>query len=75
MTIWLDNHLSPALARAFWVMLGRPCLQVRELELARASDDLIFRTARSTGVAAILSKDRDFAELAVRLGRPPSTSC
>lgn len=34
MTIWLDNHLSPALARWIAAQFGEPCVQVRDLGLA-----------------------------------------
>ena len=70
MTIWLDNHLSPALARWIEVSCGVPCRQVRDLGLARATDREIFDAAR--GVArVVMTKDRDFAELVARLGPPP----
>jgi predicted nuclease of predicted toxin-antitoxin system len=69
-TIWLDNHLSPALARWIEASFAVPCCPVRDMGLARASDRDIFDAAR--GVARVLiTKDRDFAELSVRLGPPP----
>ena len=34
--IWLDNHLSPALARWIAAEFGEPCVQIRDLDLARA---------------------------------------
>ncbi len=69
-TVWLDNHLSPSLARWIETTFGAPCRQVRELGMARASDRAIFEAAR--GAAHVyITKDRDFAELAGRLGPPP----
>jgi len=69
-TIWLDNHLSPALARWIEREFGEPCAQVRDLGLARAADRVIFDQARGRATA-VVTKDRDFAELAARLGPPP----
>lgn len=70
MIIWLDNHLSPALARWVTSTFEHQCLVVRDLELAQASDGTIFRRAREAG-AVFVTKDRDFAELVDRLGAPP----
>jgi predicted nuclease of predicted toxin-antitoxin system len=70
-TIWLDNHLSPALASWIEQQTGEPCSQVRDLGLARASDREIFDAARSIA-AVVITKDRDFAELVGRLGPPPA---
>lgn len=70
MTIWLDNHLSPALARWISEEFGEPCVQVRDLGLARAADNAIFLAARFAA-SAFVTKDRDFAELVARLGTPP----
>lgn len=71
MTIWLDNHLSPKLATWIADEFGESCLQVRELGLARASDRDIFTAAKSAA-SALITKDRDFAELVARLGPPPA---
>lgn len=71
MIVWLDNHLSPALARLIETEFGHTCMQVRDLGLARASDSEIFGRARSVG-AVLLTKDRDFAGLVDRRGAPPA---
>ncbi len=71
MTIWLDNHLSPALAGWTADTFGRACVQVRDLDMARASDPDIFRAARIAN-AVLITKDADFAELVSRLGAPPA---
>jgi predicted nuclease of predicted toxin-antitoxin system len=71
MRIWLDNHLSPALARWMSATFDVRCEQVRDLGLARATDAAIFAAA-SGSADAIITKDRDFAELAARLGPPPT---
>jgi predicted nuclease of predicted toxin-antitoxin system len=69
-TIWLDNHLSPTLARWIEEEFGEPCVQVRDLGLARAEDREIFAAA-SVAATMLISKDRDFADLVLRLGPPP----
>ena len=71
MTIWLDNHLSPALARWITSEFGEACVQVRDVGLARADDRAIFAAAK-LAATALITKDRDFAELVTRLGPPPS---
>lgn len=71
MTIWLDNHLSPALATWIAAEFGETCVQVRDVGLARASDKAIFDAARAAA-SVFITKDRDFAELVTRLGPPPS---
>jgi predicted nuclease of predicted toxin-antitoxin system len=69
-TIWLDNHLSPALAVWIGVEFAETCVQVRDLGFARTSDRAIFAAAR-TAARVFVTKDRDFAELVTRLGPPP----
>lgn len=71
MSIWLDNHLSPRLASWIAEEFVRPCCQIRDLGLARASDASIFAAARVEG-HILITKDRDFAELVARLGPPPA---
>lgn len=71
MTIWLDNHLSPALAVWIASEFGEACVQVRDVGLARASDKDIFDAARAAA-SVFITKDRDFAELVTRLGPPPA---
>jgi predicted nuclease of predicted toxin-antitoxin system len=70
-TIWLDNHLSPALATWIASEFDEPCVQVRDVGLARASDKDIFESAR-IAASVFITKDRDFAELVTRIGPPPS---
>ncbi len=71
MTIWLDNHLSPALADWISAEFAVPCVQVRQIGLARARDSEIFEAARK-GARIFVTKDRDFAELVARRGPPPA---
>jgi len=68
--IWVDAHLSPALARWISTQFNHPAQPVRDLGLREAKDPQIFDAARQAG-AIILSKDEDFCELVDRLGAPP----
>lgn len=71
MTLWLDAQLSPRLAR--WInqqFPGVTATALREIGLRDAEDTLIFQKARSTG-AIVITKDRDFVDLQIRLGSPP----
>lgn len=70
MTIWLDNHLSPSLAKWIGEEFGEPCLQVRDIGMARALDRDIFFAARDQA-RVVITKDSDFVELVTRLGPPP----
>jgi predicted nuclease of predicted toxin-antitoxin system len=69
-TIWLDIHLSPALAKWIGEEFGEPCIQLRDIGMARAQDRDIFSAARDQA-RAFITKDSDFAELVARLGPPP----
>ncbi len=71
MTVWLDNQLPPALARWIVSTFDVPCFAIRDLGLSRADDRTVFDQARLAGVRAILTKDKDFAELGLRLGPKP----
>ncbi len=71
MTLWLDAHLSPILAR--WISTAYPevtALAVRDLGLREAEDAEIFDAARRAD-AVVMTKDRDFTELLLRRGPPP----
>lgn len=68
--IWVDAHLSPALARWITKRFGHPAQAVRDIGLREAKDRAIFDAARQPGLV-ILTKDADFGELVERLGPPP----
>ena len=70
MTIWVDNHLSPSLARWIGEEFHEPCIQVRDLGMALAQDRDIFSAARDQA-RVFITKDSDFVELVTRLGPPP----
>lgn len=71
MTIWVDAHLSPAIAVWITNRLGVTALALRDLGLRDAKDHEIFEAAKAQGVS-ILTKDRDFVDLVDRLGSSPS---
>jgi len=68
--IWVDAHLSPALARWITSEFGHPAKAVRDLGLREADDPDIFAQARQDG-HIIMTKDVDFSDLVERLGPPP----
>ncbi len=70
MIVWLDNQLSPAVARWIEQRFGYSASAIRDLGLSAAPDEEVFRRARDLD-AVLITKDRDFAELVSRLGPPP----
>ena len=69
-SLWLDAHLSPALAPWMITTFDISTHALRDLGLRDAEDLEIFEAAR-TQSAALMTKDRDFVELVERLGPPP----
>ena len=69
--IWVDAHISPAVAKWISAELGHPAQPVRDLGLRSAKDKDIFAAARLAN-AIVMTKDADFAEMVERLGPPPS---
>jgi predicted nuclease of predicted toxin-antitoxin system len=69
-TIWVDAHLSPRIAR--WISANFPVTAqaLRDLGLRGAEDDEIFAAARTAG-AIMLTKDSDFFGLLEQHGSPP----
>lgn len=70
MLLWIDAHLSPALAPWLRTTFGVEAVPLRELGLRDAEDVTIFSQARAAG-AVLLTKDSDFVELVSRHGSPP----
>lgn len=70
MILWIDAHLSPAIASWITVTLGIPAVALRDLGLRDASDHEIFMAARRAQVI-VMTKDSDFAQLLDRYGVPP----
>lgn len=69
--IWLDAHLSPALATWLVDELKQPATALRDLGLRHAKDAQIFEAARIAG-AILMTKDADFCDMVERLGPPPA---
>jgi predicted nuclease of predicted toxin-antitoxin system len=69
--IWVDAHLSPAIAKWISTELGHPAQPLRDLGLRDSKDKDIFAAAREAK-AIMLTKDADFPEMVERLGPPPA---
>jgi predicted nuclease of predicted toxin-antitoxin system len=70
MTLWLDAHLSPRIARWISKTFHFEAKPVRDLNLREAEDDQIFFAAREANVI-VITKDGDFVNLLERHGSPP----
>jgi predicted nuclease of predicted toxin-antitoxin system len=70
MTIWVDAHLSPAIAAWIVKTFGIPAFALRDLGLRDAEDPEIFEAAKNQDVI-FMTKDSDFVDLVERLGPPP----
>ncbi|MGO8700012.1 MAG: DUF5615 family PIN-like protein [Limisphaerales bacterium] len=70
MTVWLDAHLSPGIARWVSETFGVIALPVRDLKLGSAEDEQIFFEARKAA-DLVITKDMDFVTLLERYGSPP----
>lgn len=70
MKIWVDAHLSPAIATWISSTFGVTALALRDIGLRDAEDPEIFEAAKAQGVI-FMTKDSDFVDLVDRLGSPP----
>lgn len=70
MTIWVDAHLSPAIATWITTTFGITAVALRDVGLRDAEDPEIFEAAKAQGII-FMTKDSDFADLVDRLGSPP----
>jgi predicted nuclease of predicted toxin-antitoxin system len=70
MTIWVDAHLSPAIAIWMTSTLGIEAVALRDIGLRDAEDSEIFEAAKDQK-AILMTKDSDFVDLVERLGPPP----
>ena len=70
MTIWVDAHLSPRIAR--WITANYPVTAraLRDIGLREAEDDEIFAAARAA-IVIVLSKDIEFVRLLEQNDSPP----
>jgi predicted nuclease of predicted toxin-antitoxin system len=69
-TIWIDAHLSPAIATWITSTFDVTAVALRDLGLRDAEDPEIFEAAKAQGVI-FMTKDSDFVDLVDRLGTPP----
>jgi predicted nuclease of predicted toxin-antitoxin system len=70
MIIWIDAHLSPAIATWITMTFSITAIALRDLGLRDAEDPEIFEKAKAQGVI-LMTKDSDFVDLVDRLGSPP----
>ena len=70
MTIWLDAHLSPAVARWLTQTFSLTALPVRDVGFRDAEDEESFFAARKSA-DIVMTKDADFVTLVRRNGSPP----
>ena len=70
MIIWIDAHLSPAIATWIMITFGINAIALRDLGLRDAEDPEIFEKAKAQDVI-LMTKDSDFVDLVYRLGSPP----
>ena len=70
MIVWLDAHLSPALAPWMQQELGVETYSLSFLGLADATDQQVFLAAGFDN-AVLMTKDSDFLTLLERHGPPP----
>lgn len=69
--IWLDTHISPAIAKWIKDDTGIQAKSAYILELHTLPDIEIYRRAKEHGKVILVSKDTDFPELISKSGAPP----
>ena len=69
--IWLDVHISSAIAKWMKDYTGISVKSAYILSLHQLDDIEIYKKAKKQGKVIIISKDADFPELISRLGAPP----
>ena len=69
--IWLDTHISPAIAKWMTDYTGFVVKSSYVLLHNNLDDIVIFQKAKERGNVILISKDTDFGELISRLGAPP----
>lgn len=70
MKIWLDAHLSPAIAKFLNEEFYVRAVSLRSVGLRDSEDEAIFMKAKEADVV-FFTKDGDFVELLERFGSPP----
>src|ERR1700760_2090064 len=69
--IWLDTHISPAIAKWMADYTGLTVKSSYILSFNELDDMVIYQKAKEYGNVILLSKDTDIPELISRLGSPP----
>lgn len=69
--LWLDTHISPAIAKWMAEFTGLTVKSSYALSLHYLPDIEVYNRAKEYGNIILISKDVDFAELISRLGAPP----
>ena len=72
MIYWVDAQLPPQLAKWLSDTFKVEAYALRDLNLRDAEDAEIFEKARQDGIV-IISKDSDFVEMILRLGKRPQS--
>ncbi len=70
MKVWVDAHLSPAIAAWITSTFGVTAFALRDVGLRNAEDLEIFESAKAQDVI-VMTKDSDFLNLVDRFGVPP----
>lgn len=72
MIFWLNAQLPPRMAHWLTATFSIDAVTLYDLNLRDAQDIDFFETARNNGPGTVvITKDRDFIDLVVRLGTPP----
>jgi predicted nuclease of predicted toxin-antitoxin system len=69
-TLWIDAHLSPAIATWINQNFDITAIALRDLGLRDAEDPEIFDAAKAQDII-FMTKDSDFVDLVNRLDAPP----
>ena len=69
--IWLDNHISPIIAKWLKEKSGFTVKSSYTLKLYSLSDFDIYLKAKKSGNVILISKDSDLAEIISTSGSPP----
>lgn len=69
--IWLDTHISPAIAKWMKEYTGFQTKSAYILDFYSLPDIEIYNRAKEYTNVILISKDTDFPELISRLGAPP----
>lgn len=70
MIIWVDAHISPAIATWITNTFGLTAVALRDVKLRDAENLEIFEAAKTQQVI-FMTKDSDFVDLVDRLKAPP----